>query len=315
MIHSYAVLLKAHYWDDGVERRVAELRRAAPSADLLLFLDETGGHIAVDDPALTILRHRAQDAAGLGLCTASVRSLFWYCTDYPLYLSAAALDRYDYVVMIEHDVAVHTDLDAMVARAAAEGSEFVADPIRHYDANWFWLPTVAGVYPTDCVQACLTCFCILSRAAWRHLLARRTRLSARYRLGLPLPDGSSGRIEGWPFSEAFMATDLGLHGFLVAPLARYAATDQYDWWPPKLDGTVSTPGIIHPVLAETPYIDSWLRSVPDLSAWFDLASPLYAGLASCDPVLVQSRLACALAERGGGDGLGRLALDQAERLG
>ena len=312
----YAVLLKAHYWDDGVRDRLDELRRAAPRAEIFLFLDETRGPITVPDVAIKTIRKTERDAERIGLLPASILSLFWYNTDYPLYLSAAELAAFDYVIMTEHDVAVRIDLDEMVGRAAEQATHFVADPIRGYDANWFWLPTINGVYGIAEIRPVLTCFCLIARSALRHLFARRTLLSEQYRRGVlqqrrtpmqvPHPHGL---VESWPFSEAFMATELASHSFRVEPLSHYGGTGNYDWWPPKLDRNLPAgmgAGVFHPVLSETRYVISIIRSEPNLSGWFDPDSKLRCLLAGCDRDLVVARIGQEMSARGDAEGLRRL---------
>ena len=308
----YAVLFKIHYWDGAVAARLIELTKAVRSGHIILFVDETSG--PVDVPVdLPTIRCTVADAARIGLSATPTWAVFWYNTDYPLYLSAAALAPYDYVLMVEHDCIVRVDVDAMVQRARRDAVDLAAAPIKAAVEEWHWLPTLNGVYPPGTGRGCLTCICLLSRAAWHHLFARRLRLGLQFAAGhlhaarLPLKDAvQDGVVESWPFSEAFMATDLALNGFTVVDLALFGSTDYYDWWPPILPRKVAAAGFYHPVLDEDRYVASVLRHTPDLGEWCQPGSPLHARLSDCDECLVVRCLAEAFRAKGHVDQLGCL---------
>ena len=302
----YAVLFKTHFWDETVRARYDQVCQAAQSGDVIVFVDETRGAVAVESGILTARRTTA-DCERRGLAMIPEAAAFWYNTDYPLYLAAETLAGYDYVLMTEYDCALHLDLDAMIERARAGRVDFAASSIRTPIEIWPWTPSVNGVFPPGSKLAHLTCVCLLSRSAWQHLYARRLRLAEQYRLGVLqgrrevlAAAPAAGVVESWPFSEAFMGSELALAGFNLAGLEEFGPTGGYDWWPPHLASQLSpaaNPGFFHPVLDGARYVDSLLRLHPSPADWFDPQSDLRTRLELCDRATVLMRLSAEFIRR------------------
>jgi hypothetical protein len=106
----YAVLFKAYFMDDFIQRRLAHIVAAASSGDVYLMMDETKGSVGPIDYD-RVIRYREADLIELGFPAITQGSLFWYNADYPLYYFQHLHPDYDTVIMVEYDAVPSVDLD------------------------------------------------------------------------------------------------------------------------------------------------------------------------------------------------------------
>jgi hypothetical protein len=252
MSTSYAVLMKVHYWDAFVERRLQHLMNRVAAGDIFVFVDETHG--AVGQIAYrNVIRATENDMARLDVLLHPQGSLFWYNVDYPLYYFYLMNNKYDYYLMCEHDAVLNVDIDNFVGDACNGGIDYVAFPFSQSFSSWPWRYTCDGVYPAA-FKLCnwLNSISLHSRASVEFLLKRRQVLARRYR---------AGEIVHWPFSEAFIPTEMLNNGFVVRHLGEFGKAAAYNWWPPHHENDLPSlrdQGFVHPVLDERRYVRSCL---------------------------------------------------------
>ncbi|WP_198374089.1 hypothetical protein [Neoroseomonas rubea] len=253
MTRRYAVVFKAFYFDDFVRRRLAQVVAAAPSADVFLMMDETrrsAGPIDFD----RVIRFRESDVVALGFAAIAKGSLLWYNADYPLYYFQHLYPSYDYIAMVEYDAVPNAGLDELIQQCRAQDVDFVGEPILKPLDRYWWTRTLLRFYPPAAIRPSLICAAVFSARAVRHLAERRLEQGRAY----DLPDAKE-----WPIGEAFVGTELALHGFNMRDLASFGQLTHYDWWPPtheselqRLSGEV----FVHPVLTGRRYVMSVFKS-------------------------------------------------------
>ncbi len=256
----YAVIFRTHFWDDFVTRQLERLSRQVAQGDIFVLIDETNG--AVEGIAHNrVVRMRDADATGLGLALRGEQNLMWFNGDYPLYHFQHRHPEYDYYLQLEYDVVLNTDLDSLVARAAADGADFVGltkgEPVQ----IWAWRHTCLDAYAGDDIRYQLICCCLLSRRALERLFTRRLEMSARL-----------SSTQAWPHCEGFIATEIRLAGMKSVELSEYVDTFAYDSWPPyvesDLDRLAAAP-VIHPVLDKSRYVASLLKYKVGLAGYLN----------------------------------------------
>ena len=92
-----------------------------------------------------------------------------------------------------------------------------------------------------------------SKRSVEFLFQRRQDLARRYK---------AGDIANWPYSEAFIATEMHNNGFVVRQLGDFGKVDNYNWWPPSHERDLPSlqgQDFVHPVLDEGKYVASCLR--------------------------------------------------------
>src|SRR5216683_3530376 len=142
----YAVLMKIHYWDDFIERRLRHLLREVATGDVHIFVDETHGalgKIAHD----RVTRVTERDMERLGVLLHPRGGVFYYNADYPLYHFYSENNSYDYYLTCEYDTAFNIDVDEFVRTAAINHVDYVGFPLGIDFAEWHWRETCDGVYP------------------------------------------------------------------------------------------------------------------------------------------------------------------------
>ena len=85
------------------------------------------------------------------------------------------------------------------------------------------------------------------------LFQRRQSLARSYK---------AGDIANWPYSEAFIATEMQNNGFVVRKLGDFGKVENYNWWPPNHERdlpSLQDQDFLHPVLDEGKYVASCLR--------------------------------------------------------
>ena len=249
----YAVIFKAFEIDAFVERRLACVVAAAPSADVYLMVDETNGSLGPIHFD-RVIRYREVDVIELGFAPHAQGSLFWYNADYPLYYFQHLQPDYDYIVMIEYDAVANIDLDKMVRECRDNAYDFVGQPITKNLDDYWWTGTMLHFYSRDNVRPYLICAAIFSARAVRYLAETRLRQGSHYELA---------NANGWPIGESFVGTELALGGLRIHHLSAFGGLTRYDWWTPIHESELPdfcNDAFVHPVLVGGPYIKSLFKN-------------------------------------------------------
>ncbi len=247
----YAVVFRTHIWDDYVARQYRRLAARIGSGDLFVLLDETNGRVPVSEGQ--VVSHTQAGIKALGLADAGRGNMLWYNGDYPLYFFYHHHPDYEYYVMIEYDVAVHGDIDAMIAFASREGVGFVGLTKGEPVAEWPFTASCLDAYAPEDVKKRLFCFAIFSRGAVRTLFERRLSLSREL---------AEGTIRRWPYCEAYIPTELARSGFKLAELSELGSTELYDWRPAFVEtdlGLLQQHTFVHPVLSAQRYVQATIK--------------------------------------------------------
>lgn len=285
----YAVAFRTHIWDDYVARQYRRLAARIKSGDLFVLLDETNGRIPVSGGA--VVSHTQDSVKALGLADAGTGNMLWYNGDYPLYAFYHHHPDYAHYVMVEYDVAVHGDVDAMIAHVAREGIGFVGLTKGESVAEWPHTASCLDAYAVEDVKKRLFCFAIFSRDAVRRLFERRLSLSR---------DLAEGRIQRWPFCEGYIPTELARSGFKLAELSELGTTDLYDWRPafPETDlGELKRHTFVHPVLDPARYVQATIKGAWSTSDVLDPRSAFMRRLRRVPLSVYGAPLAAALRHR------------------
>ncbi len=267
---SIAVLFRTHFWDEFAGRQFDRLLAVADGTDVFVLVDETNG--PVDVPYDRVIRVTEASLLALGLARAGEGNLLWFNGDYPLYAFLQACPDYDYTLQLEYDVVINQPIAGLVARAAAEGVDYVGLTKGAAPQDWFWRDSCAGIYALDELRHQLICLSLFSRAALRHLFERRLVHAASRR---------SGAMAAWPFCEAFIPSELAQGGFAIRELSSFGDTRAYDHWPPYLEADadgLSEHDFVHPVLDEPRYIASLHKYHIGLAGYLNPASLFHSKL-------------------------------------
>jgi hypothetical protein len=249
----YAVLMKIHYWDDFIERRLRHLLREVTAGDVHIFVDETHGAVG-EIPHDRVTRVTERDMERLGVLLHPPGQVLWYNADYPLYYFYLENSSYDYYLMCEYDAVFNVDVDQFVQTAASKRVDYVGFPLAKSFTEWDWRKTCDGVYPeSQTVYNWLNCISLHSRQSIEFLLERRKILARRY---------NAGEIVNWPYTEGFIATEMKNNGFVARELGEFGRADKYNWWPPIHEEdlpSLQDQAFLHPVLDERKYVASCVR--------------------------------------------------------
>jgi hypothetical protein len=249
----YAVLLKVHYWDDFVERRFRHLLRKVGRGDVYVFVDETHGSVG-NIPHSLVIRAAERDAERLDVLLHPPGKVFWFNADYPLYYLYLQNSSYDYYLMCEYDTVFNVEIDHFVRTAARDRVDYVGFPLADSFHSWPWAQTCDGVYPDSFMLSnWLNAISLHSKRSVEFLLRRRQALTCRYK---------GGDITNWPYSEAFIPTEMQNNGFVVRKLGDFGKVEKYNWWPPNHEmdlPSLQDQDFLHPVLDERKYVASCLR--------------------------------------------------------
>lgn len=288
-IGRYAVVFRTHIWDGYVARQYQRLAARIGSGDLFILLDETSGRVPVSEGK--VVSHTQEGIKALGLAAAGTGNMLWYNGDYPLYFFYHHRPDYDWYVMVEYDVAVHGDIDAMVAHAAREGAGFVGLTKGEPVAEWPHTESCLDAYALEDVRKRLFCFGIFSHDAVRRLFERRLALSR---------DLAEGRMRRWPFCEAYIPTELARSGFKLMELSDLGTTDLYDWRPAFAETDLDAlrqHTFVHPVLDHERYVQATLKGHWDTKDALDPRSPFMRRLRRAPLSVYGPPLAAALRRR------------------
>ena len=249
----YAVLLKVHYWDDFVERRFRHLLGQVGTGDIYIFVDETHGPVG-PIPHDRVIRATERDMERLDVLLHPPGNVFWFNADYPLYYLYLQDNSYDYYLMCEYDTVFNIEMDDFVRTAERDRVDYVGFALADRFSNWPWTQTCDGVYPDSfTLYNWLNAISLHSKRSVEFLLQRRQSLARSY---------AAGDIANWPYSEAFIATEMHNNGFVVRQLGDFGKVDKYNWWPPSHEKDLPSlqgQDFLHPVLDEQKYVASCLR--------------------------------------------------------
>jgi hypothetical protein len=312
----FAVLFKAHGWDDFVVRQFQRLQERAAPGDVFVVLDETKGPIE-GVPGRRVLRMTEAMAEEDGYLWEPRGNLFWQNTDYQLYRFADRHPQYDYIVICEYDCVVNVAISAIVAAMAEHGASFAGERIRTPPAIWHWAEMARPYYPPDAdIFGRLLCFAAFSRDFVRQLQAARRDHTRRVLAG-EIESAEPGAIP-WPNNEAFVGAEILRQKVRELPLAMFGDVARYDWAPPYPESDLERlrdSAVLHPVLDETRHIRSLLKIGWDMADVFRQGSHVRSHFAQCDPAHAVAMLLRHFAETKNWEALARLHAYAAERLG
>lgn len=247
----YAAVMTTDAWDPFVENQYRRTAANVASGTMFVLANESAGPV----PLPSGVRGLGVDENAmrwLHLPIAFERTLFCYNVDYLYYAFFLANPDYDYYVFFDYPAVVDVDLDAVIAAAARDEVDLIAEPVPGALADWAYAEAHATLYPPGVLRGTGLSLAVLSKAALAFLLQRRLLLAR---------DFERGEVS-WPFCEAFVPSELARGGFRAAPLSAHGCVERYAWWPPILEGTlpaVRRPGFIHPLLDRPRYIRSTLE--------------------------------------------------------
>ncbi|GAN77036.1 fucolectin tachylectin-4 pentraxin-1 [Acidisphaera rubrifaciens HS-AP3] len=251
----YAVLFITYVWDDFVERRYQALCQRVGAGDVYVFLDVSHGDPGpVNHPR--VLRVSDDMLVALGLAPLGMRSVVWHNGDYPMYYLFRNAPRYDYYVRVEYDAAINTDVDALLAQAAAEGLDYIAEPIDEGTAPWYWSATCADHYKPHELQPDFIAVSVYSAAAVAHLFDARRRHTLAY---------DAERPTAWPLSEGFVGSEMRRSGLRLGAFSSFGGVDHFKPWPPVRETELSDgldAVVVHPVLDGARYAQSLIEGHP-----------------------------------------------------
>jgi hypothetical protein len=246
-----AVIFKAYFWDDFVERQARRMAEAAGNLDFYISFDESGGP-AGSIPFPRVIRFTCKDLAAAGLpMRAAVGGVLWWNPDYAHYQFLQEQPNYDYYLFVEYDCVLQGSVEDFVNRAMNSEADLVAFRMESKFHLWHWWPYQRKVYYPDEVQRALLCVCFLSAPALRRLHQRRLAM------------GADRSVTAWPNSELFVATEVVRAGMTWLPLGDFVDLSHYGWFPPMLEEDLpaaKTNAFIHPVLDRRRYLASMLHN-------------------------------------------------------
>ena len=266
----YAVVFRTHFWDAFVGRQFERLLEVVGQGDVYVLVDETRGHVA-GIPTQRCFRLTDGQVLAAGYVAAGEGSIQWFSGDVPLYMFRAAHPDYDYYVQLEYDVNIHRPVDDIVDQVARDRADIVSLERRETPPDWYWMPTLAGVYPVEEATHRLICLSIFSGRALDALSAARLCYAERYR---------AGELPSWPFCEAFIPIEGKRLGLRLSDLSSYGDVDRYDWWPPYLEKDLPSlrrHAFVHPILDRPRFTASMLK-YPNVRALFGPRSDFHRRL-------------------------------------
>ena len=265
MTPPFAVLFKAHYWDDYIQRQFDRLKAVTGRGDLFVIVNETDGPVeGIAHPEHQILRITESAARDLGLEHNGTLPMLWFSNDYHLHLFTRRWPDYAYYVMLEFDVVCNLQLNSVIERLSQEGIDFAGEPSHEQVSQWFWRGSCEGSYADDDMLIYLVCFTIFSHRAVHLLYEKRRITGERIR---------SGEITTIPFCEAAIPTELNLAGFKLLPLHALGSTSAYSWTPPYSEAALEGLGgeaFIHPVLDRARFLRKITSFAPHMA---DITEP------------------------------------------
>jgi len=263
----YVAAFRTHLWDEPIAQLAARLAGACPSSRFVVLTDETNGKI--DVPPYEKIAH-TDDAGIFGLPRHPTGRSLWYNGDYALYFLHQALPDYDYYLLSEYDVAVNTDVGAILRKAAERGLDLIAHDIQPSTMDWFWHRNAVATFSIP--WRSLVFFLIVSRRALLLMLEARQEFARRF---------AAGELGDWPFCEVFIPSVVHeTTGMKVAELREFADVQNLRFRPyiRLEDDRANRPGALaHPVLGTKRYISAVLAE-SNAGDYFRLGTDLRSAL-------------------------------------
>lgn len=263
-----AVLFKAHFWDEFVDRQFRRLLAKSKNSDIFVVIDETKSKIK-DIPHHNVIRMNEKISELEGYLLYPKGNLFWYNTDYQIYHFMDTYPDYDYILICEYDCVVNVDVEIFFEAMAALNLDFVGERIRTPAAEWPWTATAKPYYDDEVeISGRLLCFAIFTRRLARHLQSARRNLTAR--------SVDYGGVV-WPNNEAFVGAEIARMSVSEASLSAFGNASHYDWAPPHLECELKKLShciVVHPVLSLQRYVESIRKLNWSLGAQFYQGSHL-----------------------------------------
>ena len=217
----YAVLFRAHFWNDFVQRQLDRLTSKVTTGDVfVLVLDEGVDRALIqhDKDKILLIADEARTSLGLeGHCSLPID---WYHRDYALHVFFKLYPQYEYYVSSEYDAAIGRDLDQMIAEFSENSIDFSALPNEEAIEDWPWTRTCEGSYDRLSLKNWWLNIFIISNAGERVLFEARLAEVRQFK---------DGMISEMPFSEAAVPTILSLNGRSLVPLSLFGTTDSFGW--------------------------------------------------------------------------------------
>lgn len=281
------VALRTHVWNAEVAVLARRLAYFSQGADLsqgvefVILADESNG--VLETGSFKKIAHNS-DFSEFGVANYPARLVLWYNGDYPLYVLRRAFPRATHLAMVEYDVAVNTDVVAIMRDAQARNIDLIADRLGPASPDWHWWPSLAPHFAQPMIA--FIQFIVVSARAVDALRERRQALMAA-----KVPDCDAD----WPFCEGFIPSVIsGLEHAQMVKLDHYARLPCFDVSGHRHlhDPAVNQLGTIsHPVVGETMLLNRLLEAkVGGVQAVFDPQSKLRQQLYFCDPATFSERL-------------------------
>lgn len=276
---TYVAAFRTHLWNKSIEQLAKRFAGNCASSRFVVLTDETKGVINVQ-PYEKI--SHTDDPSTLALPKYPINRLLWYNGDYALYFLHQALPGYDYYVVSEYDVAVNTDVDAIIRAATARGIDLLAHDIQPSTPDWPFHEQSAKAFRMP--QRSLIFFLVVSRRALLVLLEARREFARRF---------AANELSEWPFCEFFVpSVVLESQGMRTAELREFVDVRDLRWRPHVRleDERANRHGaLVHPVLGTKQYVSavlaessvgdyfypgSELRMALEHIRWEELARPM-----------------------------------------
>ena len=247
----YLVLFRSHYWDPGIAELAARARDCCPSGSFMVTMDETRGPVRVDD--FVKLSH-TDDFSQQGLPSLPEGRVLWWNADYVLYFAAALMPDFDYYVMVENDVFVDFDVDALIEACASRKVDLMVHDLKRISASSVWYSSISDMEPEP--WWALIPFLVVSRRGVDLLRAKRLeRYAHKQRTG----------SDAWPYCEAFIPTAIKQAGGVIAALGEHVDASMLRYRPrlSRRDPALKQTGIVaHPVHPDRHFIRNHLADTP-----------------------------------------------------
>jgi hypothetical protein len=278
---SLVVALRTHVWNEEVAVLARRLAYFSQGVEFVILADETNG--VLETGGFKKIAHN-NDFSQFGVANYPARLVLWYNGDYPLYVLRREFPQATHLAMVEYDVAVNTDVAAIMRDAQARKIDLIADRLGPASPDWHWWPSLAPHFAQPMI-AFIQFVVVSARAVDALLRSRQALMVAK------VPDCDAD----WPFCEGFIPSVIaGLENAQMVKLDHYARLPHFDvsghrhLHDPEVNqlGTLS-----HPVVGETMLLNRLLEAkAGGIEALFDPKSKLRQQLYFCEPATFSERL-------------------------
>lgn len=250
--------LKTHFWGDTVECAYKMLKKSW-GGDVGVLSDIVGrGQIPKDLETIYFDAHKYK-TIGLPLYPTPQNAL-WYNSDYPIY-DVILRTEYDYIIIAEYDLAINTDLSALVRRFILDGIDCVLPWVEQLadDTDWPWAKVQRAFYASEAelnghgyetvaLFKSFFPFVFISRSAALQALVSRASNALTFARDPSI---------AWPFCESFLPTELMRQGYRCAGLQQYANISRLVIDDPKRWNEVeqNNESFAHPVFSGDRFVD------------------------------------------------------------